>query len=776
MRDVLYVALIATFMLFLTLGCSNGIGGAVVPESTPDSHQQAASASEDAALWGMWDFYFDPAELKVEVVPVRDAAAHFDVTTMILPPNCDNCLVLAVNSFNPGTGIMDIDVSLRNPEALAGRDVRGILYTNAAGHLLMNPDDWTPIFDIAGGMTINPFRSFAKSETNRIFAPHAVHTENYQVYIPTPPQYWAIRYAATAFWPGNCKEPYMIDDFQQLDEIPAYTGSSGTVQVYVYDWQSNIDYVRLYATEINGLEYIEMTNTSGNIWQADVVNYEGAPAGEYEVKIEAHSEGTADIALYDFATVTLSELPPAQGWARNYGGGNADIAFDANQNIYVTGQAWGTADFDPGPGVAEYVSKGDADCCIIKFDQYGNFQWGVGWGGADRDSCTSVDVDPSGNVYLTGYFKQTVDFDPTGTVEEYSTPQDYGAFLCKYDSDGNYLWTKVWGNNGNPEVRAAGQHVAVSGTSAIYVTGYYEGTVDFDPGPGTESYTSIQYGNDLFLSKFNADGELQWAFGLGAGTIIPDDMKADASGNVYIAGYYASNSVDFDPGPGSDVHVAEWHQSSFLAKYTPDGELGFARTWGLSNNHDQAKGVCVDDAGHIYVTGYFEGTIDIDPGAGIYEVTVIGGQDVYLLKLSSTGLFQWVLTWGSEGSDYGYSVENYGNSAVYVTGGFWHGMDFDPDPVDEDIKPVGWNIGMIGFLSKFDSTGDYQWGQYWGGGVYYSSNAMNQARVWQGTGDVFITGYIAGAVDFDPGPTEDIHNPSNGGGAILAKFTEDGTW
>ncbi len=769
----MYLLSLMFILSLVVLGCSGTDNTPTAPAQQSENTGITAATDSQYVLWGMWDWNFDLDKLEINAVPVRGPEAHFNVTSKVQPPECYDCLALAIAGFNPVTRIMNVNVTLKNPTVFTGRDVRGILYTNQFGHMITNPDDWTPIYDIVGGDTINPFKAFAKDQNKRSFVSGAKYSENYLVYIPKPPYYGNIKYAVTAVWPGSAREPYMIDDFQQLDDIPAYTGSSGDVQVSVYDWQDDVDYVRLYAEEITGDEYTEFANTSGNIWQLTLVNYQGVSAGDYTVMIKAHSEGTTDIALYDFATVTISELPPAKGWARNYPGGHNDIAFDANQNIYVAGSG-GTGDYDPGAGVADYETNGGSDCVLLKFDQYGNFQWMRGWGGTDNESCNAVDTDPSGNIYVSGTFRGTVDFDPTAGVDEYTALQDYSAFISKYDGDGNYLWTRAWGYKGAPEYRALGQDVVVGDASSIYVTGYYNGTVDFDPGPEEDLHTGP--GNDLYLSKFNENGDFQWAITLGAASVIPEDIKTDTSGNIYIAGHYSSGNVDFDPDPvDSDVHVAEWHQSSFLAKYLPDGDYAWALTWGLSNQHDEAYGVCLDDNGNIYVTGYFEGTIDIDPGPGVYEVTVVGSQDAYLVKFAPAGILLWVLTWGGGGNDIGYSVENYGTSDVYVSGGFWHTMDFDPDPVDEDIKP-GSDLNMLGFLSKFDTSGDYQWGWYWGGGVYYSNNAVNQVRVWQPTGDVFITGYIAGAVDFDPGPTEDIHDPSNGGGCYLAKYTSDGTW
>ena len=156
-------------------------------------------------LWGMWDLYFDENGLEVKAIPVRKPEAHFKVTGKVQPPECFDCLSISVNSFDPVTRIIDVNVTLKNPTVFTGRDVCGILYTNATGHMIKNPDDWTPFYDIQGGDIINPFKAFAKDQNKRSFAPSALHTENYLAYIPKPPNYAGIKYAVTASWVGNAR-------------------------------------------------------------------------------------------------------------------------------------------------------------------------------------------------------------------------------------------------------------------------------------------------------------------------------------------------------------------------------------------------------------------------------------------------------------------------------------------------------------------------------------------------------------------------------------------
>src|SRR5674476_1418906 len=128
---------------------------------------------------------------------------------------------------------------------------------------------------------------------------------------------------------------------------------------------------------------------------------------------------------YIFSVITLLFFSSLQAqnvslvWAKNMGGASDDyvnsIAVDASGNVYTTGYFLGTVDFDPGAGTYNLTSAGGYDIFIIKLDASGNFVWAKNMGassGASSDQGFSIAVDASGNVYTTGLFTGTADFDP----------------------------------------------------------------------------------------------------------------------------------------------------------------------------------------------------------------------------------------------------------------------------------------------------------------------------------------------------------------------------
>jgi len=299
-------------MMLILVGCSTNGANPLKPPIYPATPNQTPDASisgngSHRVLWGIWGIRFEPDQMKLTLVPERDIQLHYDITTMLIPPACDNCLEIAVKSFDSLTRILDADVTLRNPYPIAGHDVRGILFTNDAGHELCNADDWTGYWDIPGGSNINPFKAFAKQEPARIFAGGAEHVEKYLLSIPTPPQWGAIKFAVDASWPGNCKEPYSIENFTQLIPLYNVVDSSSTLEVDVQDWQNDVSKVTLVATAITGESFTQFAHIGGSLWRLKLVNKTGAPAGDYEARLIATSTNSGSTALYDFATITIME-------------------------------------------------------------------------------------------------------------------------------------------------------------------------------------------------------------------------------------------------------------------------------------------------------------------------------------------------------------------------------------------------------------------------------------------------------------------------------------
>ena len=441
MIRLINTALILAVAGLLALGCSGKSAGHSIAPNISEATAAEVDDGSQQALWGIWNIHFDPVELAATVEPIRNPQSHFNITDMIIPPACDDCLEIHVNSFDPVTRILNADVTLRNPYTIVGHDVRGIVFTNDYGHELTNGDAWTGLWDMPGGMDINPFRAYAKEEADRIFAGGAEHTENYQIRIPQPPVYFAITFAVDASWPGNCNEPYSIENEGPL--VGLFDTSEGklTFTVDVKDRQDDVNHVKLSAPEITGEEWTEFSFEVEDTWTLSLKNNMNAPAGDYDVRIMATSENSGSAALYDVVTLSVKHKV---GWADVWGGTGNDealgVAVDDGGNTYVTGYFIGTVDLDPGPGVDEHTADLIlGDVFLSKFNPDGNLIWTVTWGNDKVEKGFAVAIGYGGNVYVTGYFSGVVDFDPGPGVMEYTTNGYTDAFLVKIMPNG-YWW------------------------------------------------------------------------------------------------------------------------------------------------------------------------------------------------------------------------------------------------------------------------------------------------------------------------------------------------
>ncbi|WP_417590480.1 SBBP repeat-containing protein [Owenweeksia hongkongensis] len=328
-------------------------------------------------------------------------------------------------------------------------------------------------------------------------------------------------------------------------------------------------------------------------------------------------------------------------WAKSFGDslweeGNSTIV-DLSGNVYTTGYFRGTVDFDPGAGIAHHASAGYHDIFVQKLDAAGNFIWAKTFGGNSTDIGTELQVDASGNLYLTGIFSGTVDFDPGPGTADRTSAGKWDIFVQKLDAAGNFLWAKSFGGT----LLDVGESIAVDAARNVYSIGYFRGTVDFDPGGGTTKFTSAGY-EDIFVQKLDAAGNFLWAKSFGGSSVdVGYKITVDASGNAYTTGSF-KGTVDFDPGAGAANLSSAGDDDMFVQKLDASGNFLWAKSVGGSSTREVGRCITVDASGNIYTTGYFEGTVDFDPGAGTANLTSEGHHDVFFQKMNQgvTGLVE----------------------------------------------------------------------------------------------------------------------------------------
>lgn len=454
------------------------------------------------------------------------------------------------------------------------------------------------------------------------------------------------------------------------------------------------------------------------------------------------------------ASILTKAQQPAFQWAKKMGGTAYDygysVAVDGSGNVYTTGSFSGTADFDPGAGAFNLTANPDGygDIFISKLDVSGNFLWAKQIGGANNDVGYSIARDGAGNIYTTGTFSGTADFDPgAGTYNLTSNSVGNGdIFISKLDALGNFLWAKQIGG----KYYDAGNSIVLDALGNVYTTGQFRDTVDFDPNAGVIDLIAFGGGVDIFISKLDASGNFLWAKQMGGANSVDvgNSIALDVLGNIYTTGFF-TGTADFDPGAGT-VNLTSGtigYHDVFISKLDSSGNFVWVKQMGEPYS-DIGYSNKVDASGNVYSTGLFLGTMDFDPGIGVSNLTSSGTSDIFISKLDAAGNFVWAKNIGGSNDDAGYSIAIDSSGNVYTTGFFKEMADFDPGAGTYYLTSTmnGAVYNSDAFVSKLDASGNFVWAENIGGtwDTYGYSIALDTFD------NIYTTGYFKGTTDFDP--------------------------
>lgn len=435
-------------------------------------------------------------------------------------------------------------------------------------------------------------------------------------------------------------------------------------------------------------------------------------------------------------------------FAKTFGSVNGDeirdITVDPVGNIYVAGAVWGTTDFDPGPGVFNAAPTNIAcDAFIAKYDQNGNFLWVKVMNGNYASRVRSIGIDGQGNILTTGSFSGVTDFNPGAGVNNLTCAGGDDIFVSKLDSSGNYVWAKRIGNSDYD----GGASVKIQPNNSIIITGGFRNTVDFDPGAGTSNLTATGT-DDVFILKLYPNGSFGWAKRIGGNQFTQVwDMDLGPNNSIYITGDFYG-TTDFNPGAGTFNLTAGGFDDPFIAKLDSSGNLGWAIN--ISGSETSiGSGLETDLMGNVFATGWFQGTADFDPGAGVLPLISNGYNDFYTIKLDANGNLDWAKTVGGSMDDesYGITIDNAGR--VYVSGLFGANTDFDPGFGIDSQNVVGQEDL---FLTYYDASGNYLSTLVAG-----STGDEKGLRLAYNNGSILSVGNFENTIDLDPGIGTSIH-------------------
>lgn len=432
-------------------------------------------------------------------------------------------------------------------------------------------------------------------------------------------------------------------------------------------------------------------------------------------------------------------------WAHKFGSMKYDKGYsidtDLAGNVYTVGSFQDSVDFDNGLGNhLLYTTNNHTSIFILKSDPNGNYRWAFSICENNPSEALAITTDIYANIYVTGYFQGSADFDPSVSVFNLSD----GIFIAKYDSAGNFVWAKNLGS-----VYDKGTAITIDNANNIYLTGSFVSTVDFDPGTANYSLTASGGGfshPDIFVLKLDASGNFVWAANMGGawddyGTAI----NVDGQGNVYTTGHFMNNA-DFDPSITNYNLSAIGLFDVFVSKLNSTGDFLWAKSIGASG-YDGGKDILTDSSGNVYITGFYRHTVDFDPDSGVFTLGAPGGNlDIFILKLDALGNFIWAKRIGGTDDDAPFSLELDNDGNFYLSGFFRETPDFDIGLGVFNLTATSGSQHV--FVSKYTSMFDFVWAVGLGG--IFPANLYSTAI--DNFGNVYSTGGFWGTVDFDPSP------------------------
>ncbi len=410
-------------------------------------------------------------------------------------------------------------------------------------------------------------------------------------------------------------------DFDPTEGVNFQTGN-GSVDIYVSKFSANGSYEWTRSFGGTHTEYIHSIAPTHDGGIAIVGSYEDSVDFDSSTDGEAirESQSVADLYVLQLkGDGSYQSVLTLEGVSNYSTSSDTSIAIDAQGNLLLCGMFWGSIDFDPSEeGVAiRHSALNSPSIFIGKYSPQAAHLWSHVLHGSHHQYAKQIAVDSSGSLSVFGDFSGSLDFDPSSFgVAMRSAIGNSDVFFSRFDSQGNFLWVKSFGGTGSEKAHS----LALDTQGNVFVAGSFTGLVDFDPSEGgTEFHQSIDASSN-FLSKFDGNGNFQWAEKL-AGTVTNNyynnrlaQIAVDSVGSVLVAGIF-SGVIDFNPSPlGEDIHNSGTGIStnSFVSKFNSAGDYLWTRSFGGTYS-EFTHALAIYGQGEIMVVGTFRDAVDFDP-------------------------------------------------------------------------------------------------------------------------------------------------------------------
>ncbi len=288
---------------------------------------------------------------------------------------------------------------------------------------------------------------------------------------------------------------------------------------------------------------------------------------------------------------------------------------------------------------------------------------------------------------------------------------------------------------------------AVDSQSNFYVASNFSGTVNIDPSNNTYNYSS-NGAQDIYVVKYNSSGAIEWVTKYGdVSTENINEMELDSQGNIFITGFFNSNS--FNTGSGGILTTSLNGTNTFLIKISAtNGNVLWAKAFqGTSSTPNIAfgYGLDIDNNDNIIISGHFKGTVDFDPSSGVSNKTSAGEEDIFIAKFGPAGGLLWVNVYGGASFENGFKVHCDFENNIIFTGTFLSNLlDFDPNSSAGIINHNTTNpLSNDSYLVKLNTNGVFVWG--------FQFSESNFRKITTDTqGNIYCVGDFFANTDFDP--------------------------
>ena len=386
--------------------------------------------------------------------------------------------------------------------------------------------------------------------------------------------------------------------------------------------------------------------------------------------------------------------------------GPGEIAADTEGNVYVCGSYRGTIFFEGSNRTESVTNDSDrANSYVAKYDIVGNnvfYRTLSDRGDIPQDNfATNAALTSDGHLYLLGRFRGTIDFNPSAGEEELITNQENSSdlFLIKYTTEGAYVKTTILGGTDYEAAR----RLKVDNADNIIIAGHFKNRIRLDPNSSSDTFVKDST-RSFFVAKYNSDMELLHATPIYRAVDTADQglegrirLFVDESRNIFVTAHF-NGTLEVEETQLSTS--AEEEGNFFVAKYSAGGELIFVRQYG-GVGYEEPREFTVDDAGAIYLSGVFRGSLDLDGNLTDDNRISAGEEDAFLAKLTDEGAFQSVVHFSSSRAVLAkelfrleetlYFIGNF-SEAVRIT----NSLTINGSPFDEERNDA--------FIVKYDIT------------------------------------------------------------------------